>query len=152
MGLFRKRPPVADATAPTERGSCSCPEHVQRLLGVVVPVAAAWEADTEAMTVGELIEVEALGIDPAELVWIDDQESGTRRGPFHWRLWIGDEARTAYDDDAPLAVDAALLEQPGIEVVDWEDREVFHLAAPTLCADGALAAAVRALLDPRVKG
>jgi hypothetical protein len=33
----------------------------------------------------------------------------------------------------------------------WEDREILHVGAPTLCADGLLAAAARALLNPKVR-
>ena len=103
------------------------------------------------MTVGDLVEMGALGVDPPELVWVVDHESGDRRGPFHFALWLGDEVRASYDDDASLQVDESLLRQPGIEIVDWEDREVFHISSPTLCADGLLAAAARALLDPGVR-
>jgi len=35
--------------------------------------------------------------------------------------------------------------------VEWYDREVFLLAAPTLCADGVLACAALTLLDDRVR-
>jgi hypothetical protein len=152
MGLFRKKTSGPAATTPVARGSCSCPEHLEELMGLVVPFAP-WIGmeDAEPMTVGELVEMSALGVDPADLVWVDDQESGDRRGPFHFRLWVGDEARAMYDDDAAVQLDEALLQQPGVEVVDWEDREVLHVGAPTLCADGVLAAAARALLDPRVK-
>jgi hypothetical protein len=36
-------------------------------------------------------------------------------------------------------------------LVAWEDREDIHVGAPTLCSDGVLAAAARALLDDRVR-
>ena len=150
MGLFRKK--QQDAVAPAQRRTCACPEHVEDVRDLVVPVAPAWGPDLDDTTVGELVEMSALGVDPAELVWVDDQESGVRRGPFHFRLWVGDEARAMYDDDAAVQLDEALLQRPGVEVVDWEDREVLHVGAPTLCADGVLAAAGRALLDPRIKG
>ena len=45
----------------------------------------------------------------------------------------------------------AVQHAPGIELVAWEDREVIHVGAPTLCEDGVLAAAARALMDPRVR-
>jgi hypothetical protein len=151
MGLFRRRKPAPAATTPASRGACSCPEHLEDVRDLVVPLAPVWGPDPDDTTVGELVEMSALGVDPADLVWVDDQESGVRRGPFHFRLWVGDEARAMYDDDAAVQLDEALLQQPGVEVVDWEDREVLHVGAPTLCADGVLAAAARALLDPRVK-
>jgi hypothetical protein len=155
MGLFsRKRPDrTIQASAPPERGACRCDEHVEELAGLVVPVAATFadELGPGEMTVGDLVEMGALGVDPPELVWVVDHESGDRRGPFHFALWLGDEVRASYDDDASLQVDESLLRQPGIEIVDWEDREVFHISSPTLCADGLLAAAARALLDPGVR-
>ncbi len=64
---------------------------------------------------------------------------------------LRDDARVSYDDDAPLPLDESLLSRPGIERVAWEDREVMHVGAPTLCRDGVLAAAARALLDDRVR-
>ena len=151
MGLFRRKAPTDSPAAPPERGSCSCTEHVEDLAGLVVPVTAQYGTDLEPSTVGELLEMQALGTSPAELTSWRDHETGEVRGPFHWELWLGDETRASYDDDASLPMDESLLARPGIESVEWEDREVFHLAAPTLCADGVLAAAARALLDPRVR-
>ena len=147
MGLFRKKPTSA---APPARGRCSCPEHVQELTGLVVP-ASRESGDIAPFAVGDLMGMHALGVSPAELVSWQDHDTGQVRGPFHFELWLGDEARCCYDDDAALPMDESLLARPGIEAVEWEDREVFHLAAPTLCADGVLAAAARALLDPRVR-
>jgi hypothetical protein len=43
------------------------------------------------------------------------------------------------------------MERPGIERVEWVDREILLIGAPRLCADGVLAAAARALEDPRVR-
>jgi hypothetical protein len=153
MGLFRRRRHDAAAvTTPPERGSCACPEHVEELADLEVPLAERWAEDLgESMTVGELVEMGALGVDPPELVWVVDHETRERRGPFHFALWLGDEVRATYDDDAVLQVDESLASRPGIEIVDWEDREVFQVSCPTLCADGLLAAAARALLDPRVR-
>ena len=157
MGIFSrsKRSDSAVHTSVT-RGSCACPEHVDDLLTQVVPYAPVWEmVDVSDMTVGDLIECEALGVGPAEEVWVDlsdDDGRSTRVGPFHWRMWVGDEARATYDDDAALQLDEALLARPGVDLVEWEDREILHVSSPTLCADGILAAAARALMDPRVKG
>lgn len=146
MGLFRRKQPAAVTPV---RGRCSCPEHVEELTGLVVPVTSDM-AQVEPFRVGDLIEMHALGVSPAGLVTWQDHDTGQQRGPFHFELWVGDEARCCYDD-AALPMDQSLLARPGIEAVEWEDREVFHLAAPTLCADGVLAAAARALLDPRVR-
>ena len=151
MGLFRRKRPNDVGATPLQRGACACPEHVEDLAALVVPWAPAWgPVDSDPITVGDLLEMEALAVAPAEVAW-HDLASGERLGPFQWELWLGDEARATYDDDAGLAIDEALRERPGIDVVEWEDREVFHLAAPTLCGDGVLAAAARALLDPRVR-
>lgn len=150
MGLFRRSTPADDRTTPPARGDCSCREHIEELAGLVVPTSADLaEEDLEDLTVGDLVDMDALAVDRADQVWVTAR--GKRVGPFHWRLWLGDEARGTYDDDADLAVDESLRRQPGIDLVDWEDREVFHVSSPTLCADGVLAAAARALLDPGVR-
>lgn len=157
--------PVSSAEQPSEeaptRGRCSCPEHVEDLLDVTLPLSPeiAAEYGDEAMTVGELIDAQALGVrrtEPAER-WVDAlDEHGrvdpTRQdGPFHWTVWVGDEARSHYDDEAELELDASLEAQPGVEKVFWEDREILHVSVEGLCDSGALAATVRALADPRVR-
>lgn len=157
MGIFRrKRRSIAVDHTPVLPGDCACPEHIDSLLNEVVAFAPAMEMDDEDdMTVRDLIECQSLGVDPAVDVWMnlfDEDGLGERVGPFHWRLWVGDEARCMYDDDAPLQLNEALLAQPGVELVEWEDREILHVGAPTLCADGMLAATARALMEPRVKG
>ena len=152
MGLFRRSKPAVEAAVPPPRGACACREHVEELAGLVVPASAELaEEDLGDMTVGDLVDMGALGVDPDDLAWFTDQGTGKRLGPFHWRLWLGDEVRGSYDDDADLGIDESLRRQPGIDLVDWEDREVFHVSSPTLCADGVLAAAARALLDPAVR-
>ena len=157
MGLFgrRRAKTAAEGTAPPTRGACSCPEHIETLLEVVVPMTLEMRAEVgadEAMTVAELIECSALGVDPAQDRWFFDPRSGRRDdGPYHGTVWFGDEARMSYDDDAPVQLDESLDDRAGIERVAWEDREVIHVGAPTLCHDGVLAAAARALLDPRVR-
>jgi hypothetical protein len=151
MGIFRRKASTDTPTTPVQRGSCACPEHVADLTALVVPWAPAWgRTDTDGITVGDLVVMEALAVTPDEAPW-HDLGAGERLGPFQWELWLGDEVRATYDDDADLAIDDALRQRPGIDAVEWEDREVFHLAAPTLCAEGVLAAAARALLDPRVR-
>jgi hypothetical protein len=110
------------------------------------------ELDEPPMTVADLIECSALGVQPCADRWFFDPRSGRRDdGPYHWTLWIGDEARASYDDDSPFQLDQSLDDRPGIELVAWEDREVIHVGAPALCEDGVLAAAARALIDPRVR-
>ncbi len=166
MGIFdrfRKQPRQDDRPTyaePPARGECSCPEHADDLLDLVIPytVEMAEELGDEPMTVGDLIECDALGVRPNDpsTVWLNAVEDGRvvpdrRDGPFQWQLWVGDEARAHYDDEADLQLDASLLAQPGIDRVAWEDREVFHVGATGLCESGVLAAAVRALADPRVR-
>jgi hypothetical protein len=106
------------------------------------------------MTVGELVDCDGLGAEPraGQDQWFFTPATGRRDdGPYHWTLWMGDETRCSYDDDAPLSLEQALEQQPGIGRVLWEDREVLHVQAPTLCHDGVLAAAGRALLNPEVR-
>ncbi|HET6626876.1 MAG TPA: hypothetical protein VFG63_10855 [Nocardioidaceae bacterium] len=164
MGLFdsfrgepaTQRPTTAHhECAPPVRGQCSCWEHVDEILELVVPYTREMQQELgdDPMTVEMLIECEALGVEPTEPDdrWMTDHTTGKKIGPIHWQLWLGDEARASYDDDAPLELDDSLAARPGVERVVWEDREVFHVVAPTLCRDGMLAAAARALLEPQVR-
>ncbi|MCY4726076.1 hypothetical protein NYO98_07275 [Nocardioides sp. STR2] len=119
------------------------------LLKASVPLAA-YVADEglAPQTVTDLVEWGALAADPTHDIHQRLPDSDVL---FTWTLWVGDEARSHYDDDAEVELDAALALQPGVEEVDWMDREVFHLAAPTLCRDGVVAAGALALLDDRVR-
>ncbi|MEO5853689.1 MAG: hypothetical protein ABIQ15_14365 [Nocardioides sp.] len=131
---------------------CECPEHVADLLGLRIPLTAEMRAvDGEELSVGELLETGALAVDEVgrQDRWLTLADQ--RTGPFEWSLWVGDEARALYDDDAPVALDDALRSQQGIDLVEWEDREAFWVGAPTMCPDGVLASAARALADPRVR-
>ena len=100
-------------------------------------------AEPEPVTVAALLGPSALSVQPADE---RDQSAG-----FTWSLGVYDDAQVHVDDDAELDLDAAISASPGIDEVAWDDREVFVLAAPTLCAGGVLAAAVLALLDDRVR-
>lgn len=140
---------------PVRRVPCTCVEHVEDLLAMRVPYTdeMAAELGEDPMTVGELIECGALDArphDPADR-WLAGPGGGSREGPFGWMVWLGDEARAHYDDEAELPLDRAMLDQPGLERVAWEDREVFHVGADGLCRSGVLAATARALADPRVR-
>lgn len=154
MGLFdRFRTPAEPPWAPPAPGTCTCEEHVENLHDHEIPFGADM-GEPGGMSVGDLVACSALDARPADA---DDQwrtlaHSGQRLGPFHWSLWLGDEGRALYDDDAPATLDDTLSVQPGIERVAWEDREVFLVGAPGLCASGVMAAMVRALDNPRVRG
>jgi hypothetical protein len=50
-----------------------------------------------------------------------------------------------------LPLDQALVDRPGVDRVEWMDREDFVVGAPALCAGGMLATIARALADPRVR-
>lgn len=132
MGLFNRgwKPPVPPR--------CSCPEHFEQLRDLSLPTLFE---DIESMTAGELVAAGALGVRPLPV----------EKYGFHWALWVGDEARGCYDDRCELQVDASIGLRPGVRRVEWRDREEFLIVAPTLCRDGVLAAAVRALEDPRVR-
>jgi hypothetical protein len=136
-----------------ERGKCACVEHVEDLHDVEVPLSAQLaDEDETPMTVGDLLECEALGAEPTAPSerWIHPHD-GPREGPFHWNVWVGDEARMSYDDDAPLSLDEAIRQQPGVGAVEWADREVFYVEAGGMCRSGMLAAVGRALVDPRLR-
>ena len=150
MGLFsRRREPAWQPPTPPH---CSCARHLDDdLLASVVPFAAGLEMDDEPpATVADLLGPGGLSVRPADA---GDQPPGEPIA-YTWNLGVYDDARVHYDDaedGAELDLDAALLERPGIDGVEWSDREVFVLAAPTLCADGVLAAAALTLLDDRVR-
>ena len=153
MGLFsRRREPTAPAWQPPVPPACACARHLDPgLLATVVPFAVALDMDDEApATVADVLGPGGLSVQPAD----DRDQPPGRPAVFTWNLGIYDDARVHYDDTedgAALDLDAALAEQPGIDDVEWHDREVFVLAAPTLCADGVLAAAALTLLDDRVR-
>ncbi|MGK5444199.1 hypothetical protein ACSNN7_20605 [Micromonospora sp. URMC 105] len=139
---------------PPRRPDCSCPEHHDDLAELVLPVTEPGDPPT---TLPDLVAANTLGVLPAEPRdrWLevhDESDSGpSRLGPFHWGLWLGDEARSCYDDDSERSLDQALLDRPGVDRVEWMEREEFLVGAPTLCASGLLAAMARALADPRVR-
>lgn len=152
MGWFGRRKGGDDpAWSPPTEGRCGCARHLDEgLLEAEVPYApgAGIPDDEPPMSVGELIDSEALGCEPlgADERMLDD---GT--GPYHWNVWFGDETRGSYADDAELELDAAVQKQAGVERVAWLDREVMYLGAPTLCRSGVLAAAALGLLEPGVR-
>jgi hypothetical protein len=152
MGLFSRRRTAADtAWQPPTPPHCACARHLdEELLATVVPFTAALELDEPPATVADLLGPGGLSVRPADPT---DQPPG-EPATYTWNLGVYDDARVHYDDvedGAEVELDAALAERPGIEAVEWYDREVFVLAAPTLCADGVLAAAALTLLDDRVR-
>lgn len=127
---------------PPQPPACDCVEHIEEVLDVVIATRYDF---LSSMTVRELLATGDLSVKPMSERW----QGGHDKGPLHWDLWAGDSARCLYDDDAPLSLDASLMARPGIERIEWMDREVSLIGAPTMCADGVLAAAARALEDPR---
>lgn len=147
MWPFRTKP----VPLPTE--PCTCPRHLdEALLSSVVPVAPRWaeEVSEEPVTIADLIDTGALEASPLDRSRAS--EAHLVEDGYQFTAWVGDEARLHYDDDAPLDLESALRSQPGVELVMWEDREILHVGAPSLCADGVLVAVATALLDPRVRG
>jgi hypothetical protein len=161
MGLFDRWRASAESTeswVPPQPGSCQCEEHVENLDEHAIPFGTTFHAEQDpagaaAMTVAELRESGALEARLAETdeQWVTLPHSGQRLGPFHWSVWLGDESRMLYDDDAPASLDDSIAVQPGVERVEWADREVFWVGAPALCPSGVMAAVVRALDNPRVR-
>jgi hypothetical protein len=157
MGLFSRRPRATPAPAwqPPERGHCSCVRHLDdELLQTIVPFTAQLAEDIgfepDPVTVADLLQSGALAVRPAR----DDDQVPGDPADLTWNLVADDDARAHYDDPeagAALDLDAALAAQPGVDRVEWYDREVFLLAAPTLCTDGVLATAALTLLDDRVR-
>ena len=153
MGLFSRRKPEPTVVwQPPQRPRCACTRHLDDdLLDTVVPYAASLgTGDEPPVTVRDLLDPGGLSVRPADE---HDQPPG---GPeaYTWNLGVYDDARAHYDDvedGAELGFDEVLGSRHGIDEVVWDDREVFVLAAPTLCADGVLAAAALTLLDERVR-
>ncbi|WP_068395853.1 hypothetical protein [Kribbia dieselivorans] len=136
-----------------ERGACACPTHLtESLLATKVPFST-WFLDEEEpedpVTVGDLIEMEAFEVRALTPDQPEDHPDLARG--FQFEAWAGDEVSCHYDDDARLAFDAAVGRQPGIGAVDWEDREVLYITAPTMCEEGVMTAMAGALLDRRVR-
>ncbi|MEV4513599.1 hypothetical protein AB0K00_32105 [Dactylosporangium sp. NPDC049525] len=134
---------MVDSWTPPQRGNCTCTVHLEHLLDVVLPPA---HPDLEPMTVAELLDTGDLKADP--LTEADRKRGGTG---YHWSLWVGDAARGYYDDHASLQLDVGILAAPGVERVEWLDREEFVVGAPTLCVDGMTAVVANVLADPRVR-
>ena len=153
MGIFfRRRDPSPAAWQPPTPPHCACARHLDdALLARVVPFGVALEMDDEpAATVAEVLGPGGLSVRPATP---DDQPSEAG-DVLTWNLGVYDDARVHYDDTedgAGIDLAEGLLEHPGIDRVEWIEREVFLLAAPTLCAEGVLAAAAVTLLDDRVR-
>jgi hypothetical protein len=154
MGLFsrRKQEPAPSDWQPPTPPHCACTRHLDdELLAAVVPFAVTLEMDDEPpATVADLIGPGGLSVSPAE----DRDQVPDAPGALTWDLGVYDDARVHYDDPedgARLDLAEALVGVPGIDHVEWVDREVFLLAAPTLCSDGVLAAAALTLLDDRVR-
>jgi hypothetical protein len=154
MGLFsrRREPRPSIVWQPPVRPDCACARHLDPdLLASVVPFGASLDmGDEPPVTVADLLHPGGLSVRPAD----DQDQQPDEPVVFTWSLGVYDDARVHYDDTedgAATDIDAVLAEHPGIDRVEWYDREVFLLAAPTLCADGVLAAAALTLLDDRVR-
>jgi len=157
MGLFSRRQRQAPAPEwqPPVRPRCSCARHLDdELLQTVVPCSTLLAEDLgfepDPVTVADLLGSGAVSVRPARS---DEQVPGAP-ADLTWNLVLDDDARAHYDDPddgAGIALDAHLAAQPGVKRVEWYDREIFLLAAPTLCADGVLATAALTLLDDRVR-
>jgi hypothetical protein len=154
MGLFSRRKQEAAPAAwqPPTPPHCACTRHLDdALMAEVVPFAVALEMDDEPpATVAELLGPGGLSVRPAD----GRDQVPDLPAALTWNLGVYDDARVHYDDTedgAVLDLAEALAEVPGIDQVEWDDREVFLLAAPTLCAEGVLAAAAVTLLDDRVR-
>lgn len=159
MGLFdRWRTPAEAPWQPPALGACACEEHVEQLRDHEV---GAGEGDTgtdshtdTGVTVSALLDAGDLAAEPVEPEpgHVELPATGQRLGPFHWRVRLEGRGRELYVVGAPAAVDDCLSLQAGVDRVLWLDHKDLLVGAPTLCASGVMAALVRALDNPRVRG
>jgi hypothetical protein len=154
MGLFsrRKHEPTPAAWQPPTAPRCGCTRHLDdELLAAVVPFTAALVEDIgytpEPATVGGLLHPGGLSVEATD---VEAQRLTDSPSSFVWTVNIYDDALVHCDSEA-VDLDAVIAEQPGVDDVERLDHEIFLVAAPTLCADGMLAAAALALLDDRVR-
>lgn len=148
MGISSKK----DDWQPPQRPDCACHEHLDDVLTLVIP-SRDWDEDP---TFEQLLATGSLGVRPVDakerfMTVFDEEQNESQLGPLHWGMWAADEIYGCYDDDAALPVDRSIAAQPGVELVEWYDREEFLIGAPGLCESGMLAAIARALEDPRVR-
>jgi hypothetical protein len=151
LAAYADRMPSHD-WVPLVPPDCSCTEHVDNLLNLVIP-NRDWDGDP---TVEELVATGSLGAGPMPardrfMKYWDEDGSESLEGPYHWMVGAADEITGCYHDDAELPLDKSIAAQPGVDRVCWYDREEFYVGAPGLCEKGMLAAVIRALADPRVR-
>ncbi|MEU7866783.1 hypothetical protein [Dactylosporangium sp. NPDC049140] len=135
-----------------QRPDCACREHLEDVQALVIP-SEDWDEDP---TFEDLLATGSLGvrpIDPKErfVPVFDEHGHESRLGPIHWQMGAADEIYGCYADDAELPLDRSIAAQPGVDLVEWYDREEFLIGAPGLCDSGLLAAIARAMHDPRVR-
>lgn len=155
MGLFdRWRTPAEAPWQPPALGACACEEHVEQLREHRVGEGDGDTGSGTGVTVGALLDAGDLAAEPVgpEPGHVELPTTGQRLGPFHWRVRLEGRGRELYVVGAPAAVDDCLSLQAGVDRVLWLDHKDLLVGAPTLCASGVMAALVRALDNPRVRG
>lgn len=165
MGIFdRWRTPADAPWQPPALGACACEEHVEQLRDHRIGQTDSQTDDGSdtgtgtgtgtGVTVGSLLVAGDLAAEPVgpEPGHVELPATGQRLGPFHWRVRLEGRGRELYVVGAPAAVDDCLSLQAGVDRVLWLDHKDLLVGAPTLCASGVMAALVRALDNPRVRG
>lgn len=144
MGLLDRLmgTPSEEPWRPPLTGACACADHRADLAGVVIdasPPIAVKDLPADAVTVVA---------SPDRYVY---DQTNWRRGPYQWRLAYRAPLTTAYDADAPAAIDDMLFAQSGIENLLRLDETTLAIGAAEMCADGIAAAFLSALSNPRVR-
>ncbi len=59
------------------------------------------------------------------MAFFDEEQNESQLGPLHWTMGAADEIYGCYEDDAVLPLDRSIAAQPGVDLVEWYDREEF---------------------------
>lgn len=144
---------------PPAFGACECEGHIEDVLELRIPLAAAagvgtGDAETGDVAVWALLTSGGLATVPLaeERRHLTNGVSIRPQGPFHWAVMAGDKFRPFLAGGDPTRLEQAMAAQPFVDVAMWIRREgALVVGAPTLCANGVQCAVVQALRSAYVR-